>query len=255
MKSKIALLSTFLFLFMYSMNGQEKRQKTLFIETGMDFISCTAPDKDYIRADVNPDPLYYEPSYIRALMYKNYVGIKAGVKVMNNMIGLAGGIRFTRMESTIGKDEYWSSRTNYLYMLFQQQNTSTNYLRIKDIDQITDYMGIPVEMRIYPYKYKFVQMYYSIGLDINIRVSNKVNIHFLDASMEKYEDKAAGIIEDPWSVYSTLYVAAGLKIGKENKPNACIEAHAPAFILADFHNSFVTPEFGGGIQLNVCIPF
>jgi hypothetical protein len=254
MKTKLAVLSIFLFSLTNSLHSQEKRLKYLSFESGMEFISCTPPEKDYIRGDVNPDPYYYEPSYIRALMYKNYVGVKAEVKLLNNKLGLNGGLRYTRMMSSIGKNDYWSRRSDFLYLLYKQQGTLTEYLKVKDINQITNYIGIPVELRIYPYRPRTFQIYYKVGADFNIRLGTKTSVDFHDPAMQHYEKDVSQIIESPWLFYSTFHLAIGLKVGKDDKPGFSIEACAPVAIIANFKSSFVTPEEGGGFQINIRFP-
>jgi hypothetical protein len=189
-----------------------------------------------------------------SLLYKNYAGVKAEIKLKGELLGLIGGLRFTRMESSLGKDDYWSTRADFLYLLYAQNGTTTEYLKVKDITQVSEYIGIPLELRIYPYEYKFIQMYYKIGADFNILLHSKTNTRFFDPAMEKYEAGVEKIVEDPWPVYASFHLAIGVKIGKPEKPGINIEACAPAAILANFKSSFVIPQAGGGIQLNIRIP-
>lgn len=254
MKIKTVILVIPLFLTAGRLLSQDKAQMFLYLETGMDFISCSPPEKDYVREGFSQDPYYYEPVYIRALMYKNYAGIKAEVRILNNKLGLVGGLRYTRMVSSIGKNEYWTSRTDYFYLLFKTQGSSTEYLRVKDINQVSDYIGIPLELKIYPYESRVFQIYYKIGGDINFRLKTSTNISFSDNAMEQFEKEASQVIEDPWSIYATVHAAIGLKIGKENKPGINLEACIPAGIIADLKSSFVDPQAGGGLQFNIRFP-
>jgi hypothetical protein len=257
MKSKLLVVAVLALVFAIKSAGQEKKYKALYLETGMDFIACSPPDdKDYIRGDVNPySYYYYETSYMKALSYKNYLGAKVEVKIMNDLLGLLGGIRFTRMVNSIGKNDYWSTRSDFLYLLYQQQGTTTEYLKVKDITQVSNYVGIPLELRIYPYRQRTIQMYFKFGADFNMLMTTNTKVNFVDVNMAQYEEGVDGIIEDPWSFYSTLHLAVGMKIGKAEKPGFNIEACVPSFILANTNSSFVLPIAGGGIQLNIRIPF
>jgi len=255
MKTKPVVLFIFLLTLISSLHSQEKRIKYFSFETGMDFISCAPPDKDYIRGDVTPNPYYYEPSYMMALLYKNYVGAKVEVRLANNKLGLAGGLRFTRMESSLGKNSYWSGRSDFLYLLYRQQGTVTEYLKIKEISQVTNYLGIPLELRVYPYAEHFIQLYYKIGADFNVRVRKKTTVDFYDPAMQTYEKEVGRVVEDPWTFYSTVQLAIGLKIGKTPISGINIEACAPVAILANYKSTFVTPQAGGGFQVNVRFPF
>lgn len=237
--------------------SQEKQYKYFYLETGIDFIHCSASDKDYIRGEVNPDPYFYEPSYLVALLYRNYASAKFEIRAARNLLGILGGIRYTHMESSIGKNDYWTSQSDYFYLLFQQDGTNTEYLKVKDITQSSNYIGVPLEIRIYPYKkQRNFQMYYKFGIDFNMLLNSRTKVKFQNWMMKQYEDDVEDVIEDPWPFYASLHLAAGLRIGKENKPGVNIEACAPsAMLYKSKHSSFVFPNAGGGIQLNIRFPF
>jgi hypothetical protein len=255
MKIKITLLPVGLLLLINLLNGQETRQKRIFVETGMDFVECNADNRDYIRQSEQPE-VYYNSDDLGGLLYKNYAGIKAEMKFMKNRLGISSGLRFTRMESSIGKETYWESGDDYYYMLYRHQDNSVYYLRVKDITQVTEYLGIPLEARFCPYRSRFFRLYYKVGFSVNFRLNNDVNIHFLDSSMEKYESDAGNLVEEPWRVYSTLQLAVGLRFGKDDKPNLSIEACLPeCMLVSSDKQSFVSPVAGLGVQLNYSIPF
>ncbi len=258
MKTKPVLLSALFIVWIFPMKGQDSiRLKSLYVETGMDFTSCYAPDnKDYIRGDVNPNPYYYEPGYLMALLYRSYAGVKGEIRVLNNKLGLISGLRFTHMQGSLGKNDYWSTRTDFFYLLYKQDGLTTEYLKVKEITQITNYLGIPVEIRIYPYRQRGIQMYYKFGADFNVLLSGTTNVKFDNPAMQLYENDVTGIIEDPWPFYASIHVAAGLKLGKDTKPGINIEACLPSgFLFKHMDSSFVTPDFGGGFQMNIRIPF
>jgi hypothetical protein len=54
---------------------------------------------------------------------------------------------------------------------------------------------------------------------------------------------------------STIHAAVGFKIGKDPKPGVNIEFVVPAAIMASTESGLVTPQAGGGFQLNFRIPF
>lgn len=253
---KIALfLAVFLVVLSYIAHAQDNPLKSFYFETGMDFMICNPPDdKDYIRGDVNPLPVYYESSYVMALMYKNYVGFKCEKRALNNKLGLLSGVRFTRIESSIGRNNYWSTGADFLYLLYNQEGTTTEYLKVKDISQVTQYLGIPLELRIYPYEERKVQMYYKIAADINFLLKGKSKVTFHDPEMNSYSDAVGRIIEDPWKVYATVYAAVGMKIGASDKPGINIEACFPSAVICNYNSSFVEPSYGGGFQINIRFP-
>jgi hypothetical protein len=71
--------------------------------------------------------------------------------------------------------------------------------------------------------------------------------------MQKYTDEVADIIEDPWSVYASVHLAVGFKLGQPGKTAVMWEVCFPSAVLAP-RNGFLKPQAGGGFQLNVRIP-
>ncbi len=254
MKKPILLL--ILLLSLTTSFAQDKLLKGLTIEAGADFMSCDPPDeKSYIRADVVTHNYYGSPaSYVRALFYKNYYGLKFEKRVLDNKIGISSGLRYTRNDASIGKDTYWSTHTNYFYLLFRKEGTTTEFLRVRSISQLSHYLGAPLEIRIYPYKERKVQIYYKIAMDFNVFLSGDTRLVFYEKNMEPNSKEASKLVEDPWKFYATVTAAIGLKIGDSSKPGLNLEACAPSGLIYNRNSSFINPLYGGGIQINFRFP-
>jgi hypothetical protein len=156
-----------------TVKSQETKSRLLFVEAGMDFISCEPPEKDYIRGEVDPYAYDYEASTLRGLLSNTYIGIKTEKRVLRNKLGLMAGLRYSRVVSSIGKETYWSDTPDFFYMMFRQSGTTAEYLKVKEINQIAGYLGIPMEVRIYPYRPRTFNVYYKIGTSLNFRIHSK----------------------------------------------------------------------------------
>lgn len=234
--------------------GQEEKPRILHIETGIDFISGDPPQKDYIRADVDQYSPGYVTTSLRGLLYKNYFSIKAEKKILNNKLGLLSGIRYTTMVSTLGRDAYWTESPAFFYLLFRQEDTKTEYLKVREIKQVTGYLGIPLEARIYPYQPRRFNVYYKIGADINYRLFSKTDAGFFNDEMEVFEDELTKVIEESWVFYSSLNLGVGFRIGPEEKPGVNFEILIPVTIMTG-REGIVSPGAGAGLTLNARIPF
>jgi hypothetical protein len=258
MKFKFLLTCVLLLLLAVSLSGQEvKKQKNLkfiYLESGIDFISCEQPDKDYIRADV--DPYYYNfvSDHIRSLLYDEYFGVKFEYRLVKNLLGLSGGLRYNRMVSSIGKTDYWTESPDFFYVSFWSDATSTEYAKVLEINQKSDYIGIPVEIRIYPYKDYPVNVYFRAGGSLNLLAGSQTNLVFQDKTMDPYVRNVASVIEKPSSYFVSFHLGVGLKVGKLTKPGFILEASVPVGIVTPDKATFVTPQAGAGIQFMVRIP-
>ncbi|MBN2762665.1 MAG: outer membrane beta-barrel protein [Bacteroidales bacterium] len=255
MKTKFLFLGVFLLSLTYFLKGQEEKQKFLYVETGIDFISCESPEKDYIRGDIDPYSYGYVTEQLRSLLHQEYVGVKFEYRLLKNLLGISGGFRYTRMISSIGKSTYWSEASDFFYVLSRQDGTTTEYAKVREIVQKSDYLGVPVELRIYPNKDYAVNIYYKIGATFNLNIINKEEGLFYSEEMNPYRDEVSNVTEDPLPFYASVNLGAGLKIGKQAKPGANFEVSFPVGIIPSDENAFVTPQMGVGFQLMVRIPF
>ncbi len=245
--------------------GQGEKKKLIYIDAGIDFIGCNVPEKDYIRDDINPYYYYYYYDYfddnsadqINAMCYKNYFSIKGEYKILNDVLGLTSGIRYTRLESSIGKEMYWRSSSTFFYVLYKEDGNNSEFARVKEILQHSHYLGIPLELKIYPNPGRdwWVNVYYKIGTDFNFHIHTKETISFYNEEMEAYQDEVSEVIEDPYSMVASVFLAVGLKIGKNRFPGVNIEANVPTFVFTSNNSGLVDPIGGGGFQFNLRLPF
>ena len=254
MKTKPIFLGVFLCFLISSLWGQEEKRKFISLETGMDFISCESPEKDYIRRDIDPYSYGYVTDHLRSLLHTNYFGAKFEYRMLDNLLGIAAGVRYTRMVSSIGKTSYWSDTPDFFFVLFGQDGITTEFAKVREIIQKSDYLGIPLEIRIYPYKERVFNVYYKVGAAFNFNVRTKEDVVFFNDDMESYQDDVSKIIEEPYPFYSSFHLGIGFKVGKFAKPGFNIEVCVPAGMLTTAKSGFVTPQAGGGFQFMIRLP-
>jgi hypothetical protein len=254
MRIKILFLFSFI---IYSNNSwsQEKRLKYIGVESGITFISSVMANKDNVRGDI---PNYYDlysSSSLTNLCSKSFVGVKSEIYALNDRFGLSLGLRYSYVYCSIGKKSYWQSNTNYFYWLNSTDGLDTEYLKVKEIEQNTNYLGVPVEIRFFtgrrPHLFRF---YLKLGAEINCLVQTSKNVVFADYAMNPYKGEVTSKIAKPKSFYGSVYGGAGLRIGKDLKPSFSIEASLPYLVLSQKSFGLVNPDAGGGFQLNFQIP-
>jgi len=155
----------------------------------------------------------------------------------------------------VGKKSYWGSSVNYFYWLYLQDGVNTEYLKVKEIDQKSDYIGIPLEIRFFPARRpRFFRFYFKLGAEFNYLIQSQKDIVFYDPAMDPYKNELTAKVAGPKPFYSALYVGGGFRLGKELKPSVSIEACMPYLFLTQNSGGLVNPIFGGGFQINVQIP-
>lgn len=254
MKTKLFLALVLLFLSAGLVQGQEKHPLFLFVESGIEFISCEQPSKDYIRADIEPYYDHYPSSSIRALMHNDLFGVRIEYRIARNLLGISAGLRYSRMITSIGKPAYWSDSPEFFYVHYRTDGLNTEYARVHELTQKADYIGIPVELRIYPYAEHLINFYYKAGATFNINAGSKTDVAFFDDKMDPYKGDVAEVVESAYSFYGSFNLGIGIKVGRLPKPGFIVEASFPIGMLTPGKDSFVSPEAGAGAMIMVRIP-
>jgi hypothetical protein len=255
MKTRIVLLVFFLSHLVGLALAQETRLKYIGIETGMTYIRGEISDKQYIRGEMPAYYMGYSTNSITSWSYKSFVGIKYEIFSLNDRFGLLGGLRFSHMNSSIGKSDYLTSNTDYFYWLYSQDGTNTEYLKIKEINQNANYIGIPLEIRFFTEKRPRVfQLYIKLGIEVSYLLRSETNIVFENAAMRIYERELISMLEKPEKFSAAIYGGGGFKIGGDQKPSVSIEACMPYIVLNPGSSGILKPIIGGGFQLNFQVP-
>jgi hypothetical protein len=255
MKLKIIVFATFLYYTMGFSLAQPNRLKYFGIEGGMRFMESEISNMNYIRGNM---PSYYQgysTNSLTSFSYSSFAGIKYEIFSLSDRLGLQAGIRFSSMKSSIGRNSYWTDNINYFYWLYQQDGINTDYLRVKEINQKSDYIGIPIEIRYFTARRpRLFQIYFKLGIEMNLLLKSGTDIVFHDPGMNSYEDDLIAMLKKPDRLNSALYGGAGFKFGRDQKPSVSIEMCMPYLFLNSGAYGLLHPLFGGGFQLNFQIP-
>ncbi|MBI4647992.1 MAG: hypothetical protein HY738_15755, partial [Bacteroidia bacterium] len=161
----------------------------------------------------------------------------------------------SHLYSSVGKNDYWANSTNYFYCLYRQDGVNTEYLKLKEINQTSNYIGIPIEIRYFPAKRPHLfRIYFKIGAEINYLMQTQKDVVFYDNAMNPYKEDLTAKVGQPKTFYSSIYGGGAISIGRELKPSISIEACMPYLFLTSESFGLVNPIFGSGFQLNVQIP-
>ena len=193
------------------------------------------------------------------LLHTTYFGIKPEYFFHNNRIGIASGVRFTTASSKLVSD-----RDNFLWRI-NEDDLTTDFVRINDIRHKSYLLGIPLEFRIFPNKKQWaVQPYIKAGTSFNFRIHSRNQVNFTDKAMEKYEDVVSRQLSENNNFSAFLYAGAGLKIGRHKadrwSPWVNVDFQFPYFMLTENSFAFIGKYNdidlfpGGGFQLSFQIP-
>jgi len=258
-------LLSILFLFVFSLlNAQERKvyeyQRLRFgVEAGFEniFGSNVKPDairesQSYYRYGSYHD-YYYDCGFLynEQVFMRYYFGVKSEYS-LNHRFAVAAGLRFG-----FGGNSLTSDRDNFLWRVSNTE-TSSNYLRIKNITQNVYNIGIPLEFKIFTSKSDvIVRHYFKIGTVFNFALAQDVSVDFADKEMNKYLSEIKNQFERPNNFNGQFVLGMGLKIGRMSNPFGSIEMQVPVQYGNNtrLNSLFKTENQAGiGIQANIIIP-
>lgn len=238
-------------LYMVSLCGwsqEESRIRLIGLEAGADAILGEVPEHDYIRAEVS----YYGESEknLQSLAYKFYGGVKTELRSRNNTFGFSGGLRFSRIVTSLGKGSSYYTTSDFFYFMVEQTDNSMEYLKVREINEASSYIGIPLAVSWAPFGQHLFTVYFKGGLELNYRVNTKTTVEFVDPAMDQYNDEVVDRLRDSQKFNSILSTYGGIKIGRNPKVAFSLEA-GPSVFLTDNTSRIVDVTAGFGVQLNL----
>lgn len=226
------------------------QDSTLYInfEAGSDFIGSKVEEKDYLREFSNRNSGIFGPRIISEIN-KFFAGVKLERKTANGKFGFSTGLRFTHLVGRVTK----SGVPDFFYVLFRQTGTTTEYLEVKQLTEISNYLGIPVEVYFYVPGHRTFRFYFMAGSEWSYQLSRKTEVVFTKDAMDVYESDVGEIIGEPERWYGTFYARPGFVIGK-NRPVFSCGLTLPV-VISNSPSSLNTPIAGMGFQIQFHLPF
>lgn len=228
--------------------AQEGRAKFIEAEAGVNAIAVQVFDHDYIRAENTF--LGEAEKNLRGMAGKFYAGLRAEVRSANNKYGFSAGVRFTQINSSLGKQDYWTSSSDFFYFDVSQTPNTIEYLRVKEIKETSNYIGIPLALSIYPFGEHFFTVYFKGVLEFNYRLNTKTETTFVDNAMNQSNDAIVNRLGTADNISSIFTANAGVKIGRNPKRAFRIEM-GPSVFMNERTSTIVEAQGGFGAQVSV----
>jgi len=256
---RLSITMAVLFIFncfvLFAQDEDSVRFRFVGAETGFESQHTDAPEFDFIRGDVTYYYTGYSSDNLSLCFQKNYYGAKVELRSKNNKFGLFGGLRYTRIFTSLGKLSSWESNSEYFFFLNHTDDLSTEYLRIKEINEIDDYIAIPLEIRFFPFNPRLFRFFIKFGVELGLRVNTKSEVEFFNPIMNNRENEVLNKFDETAGFFSNIYFSTGWKLGKDHTPNVSLEFFIPSIVLTKNTSALVSPQIGSGAQINIQIPF
>ena len=249
----------------YAQNIEKSKKHhnvTLGVEFGSDLFFGETIKPDKVRENKSSYYVFDDYDYYCGLVWDyqtisiTYLGIKPEFFFAKNQLGLSTGIRLSRYSSSLDSDR------NYFLWNIRQDETYTEYVRIRKITQNSIYVGIPFEVKFFTNKREMpAQFYVKTGAVLNHRINTNNKIAFHNQSMEVHGETISKYTNRNLEDFNGyLFLGCGLKIGRYSAdkrryaPIMNIEIHAVNVMFEEEGSSFIRTTSGFGFQLTAQIP-
>ena len=103
---------------------------------------------------------------------------------------------------------------NEWYYFEINHDEQLEYLRVKGIEQVSHYLGVPVELRYYfNSQLDMFRIYALAETDFDFLLFNKNNVNFLNKEMKPYSDQVTEHYANPDLLNASAYIGFGFQVG------------------------------------------
>lgn len=230
---------------------EESRIRFVGLEVGADVLIVEVLRYDNIRSEAT----WYSNSdkNVRGFGSKFYGGLKAEFRSRNNKFGFSGGLRYTKLLTSMTQGNYYgySSPTgDFFYFMVAQTDNSIEYLKIKEINESSDYLGIPLAVSYAPFGEHLFTIYFKAGLEFNYRLNTTTTVEFVNPEMKEYNNEVVDQLREPGNLNAVFNTATGVRIKAGQKLTFSLEA-GPCAFLTENNSRVVNTQGTFGGQINI----
>lgn len=247
----IALLIVTFFSF-----SQTESKWHIGLEGGGGDASGEINDAWSVRQSINSYNSYYEENYNSGNLVSysdlSYFGLKTEYS-FNKNLSFATGIRYLIINSNFsGYGRYG----NYFYLKTSDDNaTSTNFFRVKSIDEMNYYIGIPLEIKYTPFYWGKFGFYAKMGEEAGYLINNKIQINFLQESMNIYQNEVLNSVKlKPNPFYAKLNLGIGVNFTTRGNWMINLDLIGNSYLLTSKNSTLMNLKSVNDLQLSIMAP-
>lgn len=235
--------------------AQELKRFNLGIDVGSTTYCTDLRENQAIRA--TSSVTFFDPSgsyELETSTNRYYYGLKAEFISSNGYIGLSTGLRYTQVKSTLKREDWLDYGKKKFYVLYSQKGSTTEYAQVEEIRQQADYLGIPLDLRLYTMRPRFFRLFLNLGFDFSVKVADRTRIDFINTTMNPYEEQVGKALGTPSSFLATFNPGLGFKLGSNDGLNVSMQINLPSYVISTKASTLATNGLGIGAQLSIYYP-
>ena len=257
MKFKTLFIVAIWLLFGLLSFAESPTRLSFIVEFGGNQVNTSLNERWNIRQDVGSN--YYDSNNssnsVSADMYVTHFAVKPEISLFEDKLAFSSGLRFSNILSDLSVVGNSLNHKGFFYLLYNSTGLNTEYARVNSINESSNYLGIPFDIKFVPFTLGKLDFYFKTGVELNYQLSSKTKINFVNESMNEYQQP---IIENVGlslnDLYSTWSNSVGVTIGSKNKLRYNIEILLPSFFITKNNSTIVNGDMFSGFKCSIQLP-
>ncbi len=191
---------------------------------------------------------------INSILTSAFGGASFEITSKNDRLAYTSGVRYSRVSGTLTMNDLILFNTPYFFYRFRESGLITEYVTLRKIVQKTDFVGLPLEVRWFPFDGKRVRFFVKGAAEINFKVASNTEIGFYEPAMSALRDQVIAELPETANVHGVLSLAGGVRFGKPDVISFGIEFVGPSAFLATDGAGIVDPSVGSGFLFSILVP-
>lgn len=191
---------------------------------------------------------------IGSVLSSAFGGISLELTSKNGRFVYASGLKYSRVSGKLSMDHLYSFHTPYFFFRFRESGLVTEYVTLRKVIQHSDFIGIPLEVRCFPFDGRRVRFYIKGAAEVNYKIATATEIDFYEPAMSKYKKQVEAELPAVAQVHGVLSLAGGIRFGKPDAILFGFEFAGPAAFISNDAAGIVRPTVGTGFLFSVLIP-
>ena len=257
MKLKTAILMLVTSAAYVHLCAENPLRMSVGVEFGGNEVSTSLNEKWKIRQDVGSGYNGYNSSAssVATNMYVSHFAVKPEIRLFDDKLAFSSGLRFSNILSDVSTWGSQMDNAGYFYLRYNTSEFNTEYAKVRTMDESTNYLGIPIEVKLIPFSFWRMDFYLKTGVEFNFLLSSKTKIEFVNNAMNEFESSLidnVGVKVN--NLYSTWSTALGVTLGNKNRLQYNIEFLMPSFFITNNNSTLVNTEMFTGIRCSIQFP-
>ena len=257
MKLKSVFLMLFVSATFMPLCAENPVRLSVGVEFGGNEVSTSLNEKWNIRQDVGTNYYGYNSSVnsVATNMYVSHFAVKPEIRLFDDKLAFSSGLRFSNVLSDVS---IWGNQMDdagYFYLRYNTAGLNTEYAKVRTMNESTNYLGIPLEVKLIPFMFWRMDFYVKTGVEFNFKLSSKTEIDFVNDAMNEFEPT---IIDNVGlkvnNLYSTWSTALGVSLGNKNRLQYNIELLLPSFFITKNNSTLVNADMFTGFRCSIQFP-